>query len=155
MRPNELSVDTPPAALTTTSRRSCLFEEFIVILGVVSIWRAGLLAPAPAMPQDTTKQTGAFSLPLFLYIYSGRGVAIVLSIAAQFTCDCGRDSRPRVLSVMFMVCARLSSHHALIVDKHIPIIPASKMQRLLPVKKCQDPSHASKMQRLSPAKTRR
>ena len=105
--------------------------------------------------QDTIKQTGAFSFPLFLYIYSGRGVAIVLSIAARFTCDCGRDSRPRVLNVMFMFCARLSSHHALIVDKHILIIPASKMQRFLPVKKCQDPSHASKMQRLSPVKTRR
>ncbi len=55
-----------PAALSTTSRRRRLFEEFIVILGVVSIWRAGPPAPAPAMPKIPPNKRAPSACPYYV-----------------------------------------------------------------------------------------
>ena len=60
----------------------------------------GCLPPAPAIAQDTTKQTGAFSLPST--IFSGRGMAIVLLMSKRTIADA---IFVRVLNVMLMFCA--------------------------------------------------
>jgi hypothetical protein len=91
----------------------------------------GAACPHACDAQDTTKQTGAFSLPLFLYT-SGRE-------AWQSSCQLRRNLRAiadaalaRVLGVMFIVCAPLrSSICALIFEQHILIqCMRPKMQRL-------------------------
>jgi len=103
----------------------------------------GAACPRACDAQDTTKQTGAFSLPLFLYI-SGRE-------AWQSSCQLRRNLRAiadatlvRVLIVMFMFCARSLSSRALIVDKPILIIPATKTATALTARNRRDPSPAPK-----------
>ena len=75
-----------------------------------------LLAPAPAIAQDTTKQTGAFSLPSSMY--SGRGMAIVLLMSKRFMRDCGCHFRPRAQRHDHVL--RVSSLLVLIVGNSSP-----------------------------------
>ena len=120
---NEPSVDTPPAALT--SRRCCLFEEFIVILGVVSIWRAGPPAPAPAMPKIPLNKRAPSACPYF-YILADERRGNRRVKCGHFTSDCGRNFRPRARRHVHVLLAISLIHRAALCYS----MPATKMQRL-------------------------
>ena len=92
----------------------------------------GAACPRARDAQDTTKQTGAFSLPLFLYI-SGRE-------AWQSSCQVLRTLRPiadailvRVLNILFLFCLRSSSRRkvAPLSTNYCAYIRRRRLQRLL------------------------
>ena len=96
------------------------------------LFARGAACPRARDAQDTTKQTGAFSLPLFLYI-SGRE-------AWQSLCQVLRTLRPiadailvRVLNILFLFCLRSSSRRkvAPLSTNYCAYIRRRRLQRLL------------------------
>ena len=112
-----LDISVPLSCASASHSHSAVLFFFLL--------RAGPPAPAPAMPKIPLNKRAPSACPYF-YILADERRGNRLVKCGHFTCDCGRNSRPRARRHVHVLLAISLNHRAALCYS----MPATKMQRL-------------------------